>query len=212
MGCGTSVCGAPGSCSLGAACDLLGCGSASIDHDACRRAECVSDLDCAAGERCTAVYWLSRGDCAITEEGCTCMEGLSVSPLNVCSPSTLVGPSGEWSSLTLTETQFTLVTERTFRPDGTVEINQSDSFDDSSSMTTAMLDETDLTDLIFIVNGADLRPVLSDTVLCGTTEDYELLISLELDTGTLERDLAGCLYPPNSPAIVEQLRDLARRY
>jgi hypothetical protein len=192
---------------------MLGCSGAVFDHDACRRLQCETDLDCAAGERCTAIEWLTRGDCSLTQEGCECSADPALIPLDVCSPNTIVGPSGTWSSLTLTETQFTAVTERIFRPDGSVEINQRDSFDDSSSMTTATLSDLDLVDLIFIVNGAELRPVLVDTMPCGTTEDYELLISLELDTGTLERDdLAGCLFPGLSPPIVERLRELARRY
>jgi hypothetical protein len=180
----------------------------SVDEDACLRPECASDDDCASNERCTPLPESAFAECLPSTDPCLCP---SLPPYSVmCSPTLLVGPRGEWSSLTVTETQFTAVTERIFHPDGSIEINMNDPFDGSSSMMTAELSEQDLLELEKLSNGPDLRPLLSDPEPCEPSEDYELNVVLELDTTTLQKNVTAC--PAPGEAVIDGLRDLARRY
>jgi hypothetical protein len=110
----------------------------------------------------------------------------------------------------LTETQFTAVTERIFHPDGSVAITKSDSFDGSSSLMTGQLSAEDLSELTQLSNGPGLRPLLSDPEPCDPTEDFELDVSLELTTTTLQKEVTACASPGD--AIVDGLLELARRY
>jgi hypothetical protein len=128
----------------------------------------------------------------------------------MCSPTLLVGPRGEWSRLTVTETQFTEVTERIFHSDGSVEINQHDPFDDSSSMLTAELSEQDLRDLTQMLNGAALRRLLASPETCAEVLDAEVNVTLELDTTTLMKNVISC--PPPDDTVVTTLLELAERY
>jgi hypothetical protein len=208
-GCGESQCALDVTgCRLAVACSNLDCGGVSVDEDACLRPECAGDDDCASDERCTPLPESSFAECLPSTDVCLCPQLPPYS--DMCTPTRLVGPRGAWSSLTVTETQFTVLTERIFHPDGRVEINRSDSFDGSSSMMTAQLSAKDLSELEQLSNGPGLRPLLSDPAPCEPTEDFELDVRLELTTTTLQKDVTAC--PAPGEAIVDGLLELARRY
>src|SRR3954462_7321321 len=63
-GCGNSECAAPGSCSLASACEVVGCGSAIVDDNACVRQTCENDDTCPLATRCTPVLFSRHYQCA----------------------------------------------------------------------------------------------------------------------------------------------------
>jgi hypothetical protein len=203
-GCGDALCSVRSdSCPLETVCGAMGCGGFDVDQNGCYRPACESDDDCSASERCTARR--SQFGCDRELEPCICDYPARV--MRVCSTTAVTGPRGAWTSVTVTEQQFEVVTTRTFLPDGSVqkEVNI------PPAMETLELKAFDLSLLKSIVDGPDLRSLLADPVECAPTEDYELAVQVELDTVTLaEKSVAGC-NDASRPGISE-LQELVRAY
>jgi hypothetical protein len=201
-GCGESLCSVRSdSCSLETVCAAVGCGGFDVDANGCYRPTCENDDECPVDERCTARR--TQGGCDWEVETCTCDFPPRVT--RVCSATVVTGPRGAWGSVKVTEEQFEVVTTRTFFPDGTVhkEINLPE------SMETLQLPTAHLAQLVRLVDGPDLRPLLASPADCQAEPDYELSVRLELDTVTLEKGVAGC---GDAHPEIGELQELIRSY
>jgi hypothetical protein len=209
--CDADSCAAPGTCSLASACKLVDCGSALFDAQACVRPSCSADSDCPDDERCTFDWLGKKYNCMQQGSTCMCEAGHGLFPMNVCSPTSLVGPRGAWQKLVITESVIGMATERTFTPDGGVTIHGPD---DQGNVTTStkQLSAEDLDMLNQYLNGAALRPALAVDPQCPVTKELDVVIQLVLDAMTLEQNVAGCLNAPADVVIFENVVDLSRRY
>jgi hypothetical protein len=211
-GCGDSECGTPGSCSLAAACQVVDCGSAVFDDNACVRPACSGDADCPDDERCTAIYLGRHYQCEQKGASCDCTAGLGLFPLNICSPVAMAGARGDWQSLFIGESVIGDVTEHTLSSDGSVLINKGMLAQGGPSMTTAQLSAEDLDELQRLINGPNLRRDLADPKDCPLTKEYDAIVQLQLDGALLEKNVAGCLGSTDGVASFQELMDLVRRY
>lgn len=226
-GCGVSECGTPGTCSLSAACSVVGCGSVVFDENACLRPSCSDDDGCPNDERCAAV-WLSRHyACQQNGASCDCEAGLGLFPVNVCSPAALAGVRGRWERLVVTEQVGGDIAMRTFLPDGRVGIDQHSLETAPAMPATAQLSPEDLEQLTRDINGTDLRLELAEPEACPTTtapcpspgcSDY--IVDLYLVDGNgngaespnLSKNVTGCLSSPAEVPAFVSLIELASRY
>jgi hypothetical protein len=211
--CDADSCAAPGTCSLASACKTVDCGSALVDDQACIRPSCTADTDCPDDERCTFDWWSKKYNCVQQGSSCKCDAGHGLFPMNVCSPTSLVGPRGAWQKLVITETVIGMATERTFTPDGGVTVHGPD---DQGNVTTStkQLSTEDLDQLTQYLNGSQLRPALAVDPQCPITKELDVVVQLVLDTTTLEQNVAGCLNE-NAPAqfgIFQSVVELSRKY
>jgi hypothetical protein len=189
----------------------VGCGSALVDEQACTRPSCNADTDCPDDERCTFGWGGRRANCVQQGSTCTCVNGHGIIPMNVCSPTSLVGARGSWQKLVVTESVIGMATERTFTPDGSVTIQGPD---DQGNVTTStkQLSAQDLEQLTQYLNGSALRPALATDPQCPITKELDVVVRLVLDTTTLEQNVAGCLNGPDAVGIFQNVVELSRRY
>lgn len=211
--CGGSECATPGTCTLAAACNVVDCGTAVFDDNACVRPSCESDEGCPEDERCTSV-WLSRHyDCVQSGASCDCQAGLGLFPLNVCSPVSMAGVRGQWQKLVVTEHVLDTSSVRTFYPDGRVTSEPG-----SNVPAVSEVRSVDLEQLTRQINGPLLRHLLAEPEPCPTTKAREDIVDLYLDDGsgteapTLSKDVAGCLGPTGEVVEFSDLMGLVSRY
>jgi hypothetical protein len=215
-GCSIEDCAAPGACSNEAACDLVGCSSVLIDENACFRPACSTDADCATAARCTGSYWGQRVDCAEAAGVCECTTGQGLRVRNVCSPTALAGPRGTWQTITVEEAATDVgdlyVKTWVIAADGRVDVVQSGPVAEYEPYV-ARLSAEDLDELAFMINGAQLRPLLADDT-CHGVLDYGVTIKLGLDTGSIEKDVTDCTFADEETgrAPFPDLLALAKRY
>jgi hypothetical protein len=207
-GCGDAECAAPGACSLATACSVVDCGGVLVDDNACFRPACESDGDCPSDERCASLWLSHHTACGESNGACECTAGLGLFPVHLCSPVRLAGPRGAWVSLKLRRADRVTTTEYTIYPDGRVE--RTSIMGAAAPTTTAsQLDENDRDELERSVNGPTLRSALASDSDCGMVGDLSAQVTLELDTTTLEKSVAGCL---NAASPYDELFTLAERY
>lgn len=228
-GCGGSECATPGSCTLAAACNVVDCGTAVFDDNACVRPSCENDNGCPGDERCTAVWLSKHYECVQDGARCECEAGLGLFPINVCSPVSIAGARGEWQELVVSEEVNGDSTVLTFMPDGIVTIEQHSLATGATVPSTAQLSAEDLDTLTRQINGPVLRVKLAEPEACPSTPapcpspgcmDY--IVNLYLDdtngaggtsaTPTLTKNVTGCLNPPAEVVEFRDLIDLVGRY
>lgn len=209
-GCGNSECATPGSCTLAAACQLIGCDSADVDENACVRPQCETDTDCADDERCFSDMRSRDYQCTQRGSSCSCTAGLGLFPMHLCSPIKRVGTRGTWQQLVIDEIVIGQSTQRTFSPDGSVTIVGPDA-QGQTTTTMKQLSSGDLEALQGYIDGPLLRLDLATEQDCPLTKETDLSVQLVLDTTTLEQNVAGCALEGTVP-IFKSLHDLALRY
>jgi len=211
-GCGDSECGTPGSCTLAAACQVVDCGSAVFDENACVRPSCQADRDCPADERCASI-WLGRQyQCVQNGSSCDCTAGHGLFPLTICSPIAMAGARGQWQSLQISESVIGDTTDHSFATDGSVTVTLGPTAPGGASTTMAQLSTDDLDELQRLINGTALRLDLADPADCPLTKEYDAIVQLQLDGTLLEKNVAGCLSDTDGVASFQALMDLVRRY
>jgi hypothetical protein len=209
-GCGNSECATPGTCTVESACKLIDCDTAMVDAEACVRPTCASDADCPETERCLYEYWARKYTCEQQGSSCACQSGLGLFPMHVCSPTQLSGARGTWQELSIDEIVIGQSTKRTFSPDGSVTIVGPDAMGQVTT-TTKQLSETDLEELNLMIDGSQLRLGLATQPDCEIPKSLDLIVSLSLDTTTLEQNVAGCRSNSKVP-IFGNLYDFSQRY
>lgn len=207
----SSECAAPGDCSLASACDVVACGSAMVDENACLRPTCVEDRDCPDDERCLSDYWSRKYECQQQASSCNCQSGLGLFPVHVCSPTALVGARGEWQKLVVDDTVIGDSTVHTLLPDGSVSIQGRDEQGQPIDATKQLSSE-DVDELERTINGALLRPALAEPTACPMTKERDVIVQLYLDGATLEKNVAGCLGGADEQPIFTSLMALISRY
>lgn len=212
-GCGDAECAAPGTCSLAQACTTIMCDYYSVDANACVRPACEHDADCPEDERCISTQWARRSNCMPDTAGnCLCDGGLSLNTIHVCSPTSQAGVRGEWQHLVVGEDNgLTDVTIRTYAPDGTVTVDAPDARGGRSTSTKQLTPE-DFELVELSANGPFLRRALLDSTTCEVTEAPFVNIALELDTTSLQQEVAGCVLTGRPLALFRELYDLGSRY
>ena len=210
QGCGESECAAPGSCTLSAACRLVDCGNAIFDDNACVRPACQLDADCPDDERCLSQYWGKHYNCVQNGNACECEAGHGLFPINVCSPVTLAGSRGAWQNIVVTESAIGDPTKRIITPDGAVTLEKSPQ--EGGGTSTAQLSVADLEELTREIDGSALRLGLADPSECPVTKELDVIVDLNLDTGTLSKNVAGCVSEGHTDTRFSPLIELVRRY
>jgi hypothetical protein len=199
-----------------------------VDDNACVRPSCENDDACPDDERCAALWFSKHYQCVQSGASCDCTAGMGLFPVNVCSPVALAGPRGAWQKLVVSETVSVYSTVRTFRPDGSVTIEQHSSETDVPVLTTAQLSAEDLEALTRQINGPVLRLKLAEPTTCPDVvlpcpspgcRNYTVDLYLGdagsggmTETPTLSKNVTGCLNPPAEVVAFEDLIDLAGRY
>jgi hypothetical protein len=209
-GCGNSECATPGNCTLAAACQVVDCGNALVDQNACVRPQCASDADCPEDERCLSDMLARKYQCEQHGSSCSCTSGLGLFPTHLCSPTELAGVRGTWQQLVMDEIVIGESTKRTFLPDGSVTIVGPDG-QGQTTTTMKQLSAEDLDELNRDIDGPLLRLGLATEQNCPVTKATDLDVQLVLDTTTLEQNVAGCALEGTVP-IFQSLHDLALRY
>jgi hypothetical protein len=215
-GCGGADCATPGTCTLAAACALIGCDTYLFDDNACVRPGCDDDAGCPDDERCTAIWLSNHYQCGQQGASCVCQAGLGLFPLNICSPVSQAGPRGQWQKLVVTESALGDSTKRTINPDGSISIEQHSLETGATVPSTAQLNVDDLDELTRLVNGPILRLELANPKDCPITKENDAIVDLFLgdssDSPTLSKNVAGCLSPPDDSVAFESLMQVVRRY
>ncbi len=205
--CGGHSCAIQGGCSKEEACKFIGCGGPSVDEDGCKRPTCVNDSGCDADARCASVVLLGDGyaACRLTNGACQC-EATAAGPMynKICNPIAISGQRGQWTTLRVREWNYEAVTDLTewvFSADGGVVVSTY-SVHGSTTLPAPSNQETKIGDeygVDGVADSADLRAELSDATPCAPVEDYDLDVVLQLDTGTLEKRMSGCVKDPGRP-------------
>jgi hypothetical protein len=227
-GCGDSECATPGTCTLAAACQVVDCGTALVDDNACVRPSCENDAGCPDDERCAAFWFSKHYECVQKGASCDCTAGLGLFPVNLCSPVALAGMRGDWQKLVVSEEVSVYSTVRTFMPNGSVTIEQHSPETDATVLSTAQLSAEDLDALTREINGPVLRLKLAEPAACPTTVNHctspgckDYVVDLYLgdagsggmtETPTLSKNVTGCLNPPAEVVAFGDLIDLVNKY
>ena len=211
-GCGNSECATPGSCTLAAACQVVDCGTAVVDDNACVRPSCQSDADCRDDERCASIFLGRHYQCVQNGNSCDCQAGLGLFPLSICSPVGMAGARGQWQSLTIDESVIGDSTQHAFAMDGSVTVTLGPQTQGGPSTTTKQLSADDFDQLQMLLNGTALRHDLADPQDCPLTKEYDAVVALQLDGTLLQKNVAGCLGGDGGVASFTTLMDLVRRY
>jgi hypothetical protein len=213
-GCGDSECGTPGACSLETACSLVDCGGVTFDEDACVRPSCESDGACADDQRCTSVLLSRHYDCTESADACSCTAGLGLFPLQICSPVTLAGPRGTWTSIEVESFDRFIETRWTIHPDGGLDkvVMNIENQTPTQPASTAQVSVDDLDELNRMIDGAQLRSALVDPTPCAVVNDGGVSVRLTLDSRTLEKVVTGCLNSDPQTQPFPELFDLVNRY
>jgi hypothetical protein len=219
-GCGDAECAAPGTCTLAAACQVVDCGTALVDDNACVRPSCENDDGCPDDERCAALWLGKHYQCVQSGSSCDCTAGLGLFPVNICSPVALAGVRGRWERLVVTEEVLGDTTTRTFWPDGRVDSEQRSAGTAATVPSTGQLSPEDLDELTRQINGTDLRLQLAVPEECPLNKGRADMVDLYLVDGNgngaelpnLSKDVAGCLNVSAQTTAFVSLIDLVSRY
>ena len=200
----------PSLCSLEATCDELGCGGFQFDEAGCSREACSADTDCASDERCASGS-LSAASCAPLADGsCECASLLIEMFGRFCHPVSTAGRRGAWQQVVITNTSEMCAppgcaSTWTLTPDGTITKTE-----DGSSIPSASVDDWDLTLMVDYIDGLELRPWLESGGDCTPVEDWDVILTLELDGATLTAPITGCLGQSEYPAAVALYEAITR--
>lgn len=204
-GCGDSECFTPGSCTLQSACALSdgSCGSVLVDENACVRPSCETDDACQDTERCVFSYWSKHYQCEQVGNQCECTNGLGLFPMHVCSPIELAGPRGNWQRLVWAQSVIGDTTTWDVTPDGALVKTLSP--EQGGGTMNAQLSATDLELLTQLIDGPAVRLSLQDPEPCPIAKSRDDVVTLTLDTETLEKNVTGCLATVGALSSVSDL-------
>src|SRR5262249_52826786 len=153
------------------------------------------DGDCAAEERCTSVRCTNTTTCAYDSKGdCMCGGPTICGTNSFCNPTSKVGQAGNWVTLTVNRGSGPCPPGEVCSSFRTVAADGTFTGRDSATPVSGSLDDLDLMELKHLVNGPDFRNALKDGIPCDQPPtDIGIDMKLELSTGTLEREVTGCV-------------------
>ncbi len=208
--CGGQSCAIQGGCSKEEACKFMGCGGPTVDEDGCKRLSCSNDSDCGADERCASVTVLGDGyaRCFLSSNGMCQCEATAAGPnyTKRCNPIAISGQRGQWKTLRVREWKYQStndLTEWVFSANSgvvvsTYSVHGSTTLPPPASQDTKPAPPDDVW-INGVADGAAVRASLSDATPCAPIADYDLDVVLQLDTGTLEKRVSGCVMDPFGP-------------
>ncbi len=214
--CGDRPCFLWGTCSKEAACETRHCGGLAVDENGCQRPDCDDDSSCADDARCVSgpIEVIDQGNnaptrCSMLQGECVCYFYTVNAYVKACAPTATFGQRGNWTALRVREWDYQPgdnLTEWLFSSDGSVQVSI---YVDNGGNAPPVLvsQETRLPahqlgagdEIDGLASGAALRLELADATPCAAVADYDLDVVLEMDTGKLQKQVAGCAMEQREP-------------